>query len=69
MIQFTYETSNDEDEEPSCTSIPSKRGLHTLKKVKFVNFEDIEDQWRLRNYFVENAKILKYVEGLSLPLP
>ncbi|KAL3503152.1 hypothetical protein ACH5RR_037601 [Cinchona calisaya] len=64
-IKFTHETSVSDEGVPCCTSVPFKCWRHTLKKVKFENFEDVEDQWKLKNYFVGNAKVLESIDGLT----
>lgn len=63
-VKFTHEASMIVDGGPCCTSAPFKCWRHSLKKVEFDNFENVEQQRELRNYFVENAKILESVDGL-----
>lgn len=63
-VKFTRESPLIVEGVPCCPSVPFKCWHHTLKKVEFDNFEDVEDHWKLRNYFVENAKILESIDGL-----
>lgn len=48
--------------------VPLKCGQHTLKKVRFENFGGVEVvyQEKLKNYFVENAKMLQSIDVLNL---
>ncbi|XP_027127189.1 F-box/LRR-repeat protein 13 [Coffea arabica] len=63
-VKFTRESPLIVEGVPCCPSVPFKCWHHTLKKVEFDNFENVEDHWKLRNYFVENAKILESIDGL-----
>ncbi|KAL3503148.1 hypothetical protein ACH5RR_037597 [Cinchona calisaya] len=66
-IQFTCGTSStDEEKNPCCTSLHYKFWWQSLKKVKFENFQDVEDQWKLKTYFMENGKMLESIVGLNL---